>query len=73
MNYFQKCQCIFYLFRYLHGKDPNEWTVDRLTESFPVDARGVHAILKARSLANPNQIRKQDLQVRENFLGYFIS
>jgi len=53
--------------RYLHEKDPNEWTVDRLTESFPLTRDGVKGVLKIKGAKNLESLRRQDKQAAENW------
>lgn len=56
--------------RFLHQEQPDEWTVDRLTESFPVSRDGVVKILRSafrpRSL---NDIARHDRSVQKNWLA----
>ena len=54
---------IFPLFRYLHQKDPHEWTIERLTESFPVDRFGVKKILKNSGPKSLQSLHRLDKQV----------
>jgi len=53
--------------RYLYAKDPKEWTVESLVEAFPVDYRGVKAILKNRPSKSLKSIQLQDKEVCENW------
>jgi len=48
--------------RYLHQKDPNEWTLERLAESFPVDKFGVKKVLKRRLSGSIEEIDKEAIQ-----------
>lgn len=54
--------------RFLHNEYPNEWTIDRLAESFPTSREGVIKILKSRfqpkSLA---EIVKHDERVQNHW------
>ena len=58
--------CVFY--RYLHQKDPNEWTLERLAESFPVDKFGVKKVLKRRLSGSIEEI---DKEVRPSLMLHF--
>jgi len=54
-------------FRYLHAKDPKDWTVEKLAEGFPVDKRGVKLILKSKGEKRLESMKNQDKEVRENW------
>ena len=58
-------------FRYLHEKDPNEWTVDRLTESFPLTRDGIIGVLKRNGPKSLEKVLRQDKQVTA-FVELFI-
>jgi len=53
--------------RYLHEKDPNEWTVDRLTESFPLTRDGIIGVLKRNGPNSLEKVLRQDKQAAENW------
>jgi len=53
--------------RFLHSKDPKEWTLEKLAESFPVDKRGVKAILKSRPPRTMHSLQLQDKEVCDNW------
>ena len=57
---------IIIFFRFLHSKDPKEWTLEKLAESFPVDKRGVKAILKSRPPRTMHSLQLQDKEVRDH-------
>lgn len=54
--------------RFLHNEFPDEWTVDRLAESFPTSREGIIKILKSRfqpkSLA---EVVKHDERVQKHW------
>ena len=47
----------------MHQKDPHEWTIERLTESFPVDRFGVKKILKSSGSKSLESLHRLDKQV----------
>jgi len=53
--------------RYLHQKDPHEWTIERLTESFPVDRFGVKKILKNSGPKSLQSLHRLDKQAADNW------
>ncbi|XP_013403113.1 uncharacterized protein LOC106168553 [Lingula anatina] len=54
--------------RYLHREFPQEWTVDRLSESFPVSRHGIIQILKSSYVPRDLQeITKHDNRVNKNW------
>jgi len=53
--------------RYLHQKDPHEWTIERLTESFPVDRFGVKKILKSSGPKSLESLHRLDKQAADNW------
>ncbi|XP_058824372.1 uncharacterized protein LOC131685034 [Topomyia yanbarensis] len=54
--------------RYLHNFDPEEWTVDKLVESFPADRYTIVKIIKAKWIPrDENRIQRHDETVRENW------
>ena len=61
---------IWLVFRYLHQKDPHEWTVERLVESFPTDKYEVKKVLKSKGPRSQEVMHKLDNQVS---LSIFIS
>ena len=61
--------CLLFV-RYLHQKDPHEWTVDRLAESFPVDKYGVKKILKSSGPRSLEGIQRLDFQVSRFFIRF---
>ena len=54
-------------FRYLHAKDPKDWTVEKLAEGFPVDKRGVKLILKSKGEKRLESMKNQDKEVIDFF------
>lgn len=54
--------------RYLHEKDPTEWTPERLCESFPVDLVTAKKLLKAKWIPkNYQRVKKHDEAVAQNW------
>ena len=55
--------------RYLHAEFPDEWTLERLAESFPVDRNGVIKILKSKYVPRTiGDVIRHDKRVKENWL-----
>ncbi|CAL1533779.1 unnamed protein product [Lymnaea stagnalis] len=55
--------------RFLHEKDPLEWTIEKLANSFPVNKECVKKILKNPiRLHREEDIIKHDLQVQQNWI-----
>lgn len=54
--------------RYLHNFDPDEWSIDKLVESFPADRYTIVKIIKAKWIPrDANRIERHDEVVRENW------
>uniref|UniRef100_A0A182QZW0 Uncharacterized protein n=1 Tax=Anopheles farauti TaxID=69004 RepID=A0A182QZW0_9DIPT len=54
--------------RYLHSFDPEEWSIDKLTESFPADRYTVAKIVKTKWQPKDNKrIERHDAVVKENW------
>ena len=54
--------------KYLHEKDPDEWTPEVLAESFPVSKYAITGILKNKQIPYSEvQIFKHDLKVHKNW------
>ncbi|KAL1398154.1 hypothetical protein pipiens_009196 [Culex pipiens pipiens] len=54
--------------RYLHNFDPEEWTIDKLVESFPADRYTVAKIVKAKwTPRDAGRVQRHDETVRENW------
>ncbi|XP_059174647.1 neugrin-like [Physella acuta] len=54
--------------RYLHEKDPKEWTINKLAKSFPIDRRGILKLLNSQyRLHRQEDIVKHDLEVEKNW------
>merc|ERR1719334_581762 len=54
--------------RYLHQKDPHEWTIEALAESFPVNKYAIKKILKSRPPKSREDQEKYDRQVAKNWM-----
>lgn len=54
--------------RYLHNFDPEEWTIDKLVESFPADRYSIAKIVKAKwTPRDGTRVQWHDETVRENW------
>ncbi|XP_052868566.1 uncharacterized protein LOC128274409 [Anopheles cruzii] len=54
--------------RYLYGHDADEWTIDRLTESFPADRYTIAKIVKTKwQPKDEKRIERHDAVVKENW------
>lgn len=54
--------------RYLHNFDPEEWSIDKLVESFPADRYTVVKIIKAKWIPRDvTRVEKHDEVVQENW------
>ncbi|XP_065086999.1 uncharacterized protein LOC135708787 [Ochlerotatus camptorhynchus] len=54
--------------RYLHNFDPEEWSIDKLVESFPADRYTIVKIIKAKWIPrDANRVQKHDETVQENW------
>lgn len=54
--------------RYLHNFDPEEWSIDKLVESFPADRYTVVKIIKAKWIPrDAGRVQRHDEAVRENW------
>ncbi|XP_055550627.1 uncharacterized protein LOC129733084 [Wyeomyia smithii] len=54
--------------RYLHNFDSEEWSIDKLVESFPADRYTIVKIIKAKWFPRDvNRIQRHDEAVRENW------
>uniref|UniRef100_A0A023G8R6 Uncharacterized protein n=1 Tax=Amblyomma triste TaxID=251400 RepID=A0A023G8R6_AMBTT len=50
---------------YLHSLDPEEWTAEKISESFPISVQGVKKLLKSRfTVATPERIAEHDREVQ---------
>lgn len=50
---------------YLHSLDPEEWTAERISESFPISVQGAKKLLKSRfTTATPERIAEHDRDVQ---------
>uniref|UniRef100_A0AAG5CZ92 Neurite outgrowth-associated protein n=1 Tax=Anopheles atroparvus TaxID=41427 RepID=A0AAG5CZ92_ANOAO len=57
--------------RYLHAFDPEEWSIDKLTESFPADRYTVAKIVKTKWQPKDNKrMERHDAAVKENWLMF---
>lgn len=57
--------------RYLHNEDPNQWTEEKLAESFPASPSVIKKVLKAAWKPNSaERIRKHDEQVARNWSAF---
>lgn len=66
MIYIRNIDCRFnfdFFYRHLHQKDPHEWTLERLAESFPIDTYGVKKVLRSKLPRNAERMRQLDQQV----------
>lgn len=55
--------------RYLHLEFPDEWTVERLSESFPISKEGVIKLLRSKFVPESiEQIIKHDKRVQQQWL-----
>lgn len=55
--------------RYLHAEFPDEWTLERLAESFPIDRDGLIKILKSKFMPRTiGEVIRHDKQVKQNWL-----
>ena len=77
-KYFQKTHYNFLTWaekeqiRQLHQKDPNEWTAERLSESFPTDFGTVKKLLKATwQPTTDKRILKHDEAVRKTWEKFY--
>ncbi len=56
--------------RYLNQEYPDEWTIERLAESFPVSQEGIVKLLKSRFVPRSvEQVVKHDQKVQERWLA----
>ncbi|KAL5004172.1 hypothetical protein ScPMuIL_017628 [Solemya velum] len=56
--------------RFLNLQNPDEWTIDRLTQSFPVSRDGVIKVLQSSYIPkNATEIKKHDNRVRKRWLA----
>ena len=56
--------------RYLNAEFPDEWTVDRLAESFPVDRNGVINIIKSKfGPRSIGDVIRHDRRVKEHWVS----
>lgn len=54
--------------RYLHNFDPEEWSIDKLVESFPADRYTIVKIIKAKWIPrDANRVQRHDETVQENW------
>ncbi|XP_062559131.1 uncharacterized protein LOC134223923 [Armigeres subalbatus] len=54
--------------RYLHNFDPEEWSVDKLVESFPADRYTVVKIIKSKWIPrDADRVQRHDEAVKENW------
>ncbi|XP_058130515.1 uncharacterized protein LOC131284926 [Anopheles ziemanni] len=54
--------------RYLHAFDPEEWSIDKLTESFPADRYTIAKIVKTKWQPKDNKrMERHDAAVKENW------
>ncbi|XP_055639587.1 uncharacterized protein LOC129777371 [Toxorhynchites rutilus septentrionalis] len=54
--------------RYLHNFDPEQWSIDKLVESFPADRYTIAKIVKAKWIPrDANRIQQHDESVRDNW------
>lgn len=54
--------------RYLHGFDPEEWNIDKLTESFPADRYTIAKIVKIKwQPKDGKRMERHDAAVKENW------
>jgi len=55
------------MIRYLHKKDPVEWSKQRLADSFPATPGVIHQVLKARTCYEKEVIEKYNKEVVQNW------
>ena len=55
------------MMRKLYQDDPQTWTFERLSECFPVTAKGAKKIVKCRPILKPSQILKKNEIARKNW------
>ena len=55
------------MIRFLHKDDPKEWTIERLSESFPATPFVIRQVLRTRSVINEEKINKYNKQVANNW------
>jgi len=55
------------MIKYLHKKDPIEWSIERLSESFPATTSVIVKVLKSRTVYEPEKIRKYNDEVTTNW------
>jgi len=55
------------MIRYLHSKDPTEWSYERLAESFPATKGVIHKVVKSKTLLCKDRIREYNQEVVSNW------
>jgi len=55
------------MIRYLHRMDPEEWSYERLSESFPATTSVIHKVLRAKTLTSQKMIRDYNKEVTQNW------
>ncbi|XP_066252533.1 putative neugrin-like protein DDB_G0288135 [Euwallacea similis] len=59
------------LIRYLHNKEPEEWTIEKLSEGFPALPEVIQKIIKGRwTKSNQSKILNHDKSVLQNWDNY---
>lgn len=60
---FKQSSCTFLFFRYLKREQPEEWTVERLAESFSVTPDVIFRVLRSSFIPSSDRKAKQDVKV----------
>jgi len=55
------------MIRYLHKKDPVEWSKERLSESFPATPGVIHKVLRGKTMTNVDHIKIYEKEVVNNW------
>jgi len=55
------------MIRYLHKKDPVEWSIERLAESFPATRSVIHKVVKSKTLLVKDKIQDYNKEVVNNW------
>lgn len=54
--------------RHLHQEDPDEWSIQNLCDSFPIDIHHINKLLKNKwAPVNANRVEKHDESVKQNW------
>eukprot|EP00092_Neocalanus_flemingeri_P007440 GFUD01008036.1.p1 GENE.GFUD01008036.1~~GFUD01008036.1.p1 ORF type:complete len:470 (+),score=147.22 GFUD01008036.1:44-1453(+) len=55
------------MIRYLHKKDPTEWSIESLAESFPATKEVIHKVLRSKTLLVKDRIKEYNKEVVNNW------